>query len=90
MINKEFEQGRPSMDSLLDMKFITSDCLLSDKWLYRLMSQERFPKPIKLGRMSRWRAGDYYAWRDGLAANSNTEFEKRRNHAKVKREGKLN
>ncbi|EKN8959202.1 AlpA family phage regulatory protein, partial [Salmonella enterica] len=41
---------RPSMDSLIDMKFITSDCLLSDKWIYRLISLNRFPKPIKIGR----------------------------------------
>ncbi|ECH6297414.1 AlpA family transcriptional regulator [Salmonella enterica] len=46
------------------MKFITSDCLFTDKWIYKLISLGRFPKPIKLGRMSRWRAGDYYAWRD--------------------------
>ncbi|EIV4321965.1 AlpA family transcriptional regulator, partial [Salmonella enterica] len=50
--------------SLIDMKFITSDCLFTDKWIYKLISLGRFPKPIKLGRMSRWRAGDYYAWRD--------------------------
>ncbi|HBB4912028.1 TPA: AlpA family phage regulatory protein [Escherichia coli] len=54
------------MDSLIDMKFITSDCLLSDKWIYRLISLNRFPKPIKIGRMSRWRAADYYKWRDGF------------------------
>ena len=24
---------RPSMDALIDMKFITADCLLSDKWI---------------------------------------------------------
>ncbi|EEU7654122.1 transcriptional regulator, partial [Salmonella enterica] len=53
---------RPSYDKLIDMKFITSDCLFTDKWIYKLISLGRFPKPIKLGRMSRWRAGDYYAW----------------------------
>nr|WP_244290555.1 AlpA family phage regulatory protein [Atlantibacter subterranea] len=46
------------------MKFITSDCLFTDKWIYKLISLGKFPKPIKLGRMSRWKAGDYYAWRD--------------------------
>ncbi|ECK6647025.1 AlpA family transcriptional regulator [Salmonella enterica] len=59
-----FTDNRPSADSLIDMKFITSDCLFTDKWIYKLISLGRFPKPIKLGRMSRWRAGDYYAWRD--------------------------
>nr|WP_318012694.1 AlpA family phage regulatory protein [Pectobacterium versatile] len=46
------------------MKFITKDCLFTNKWIYKLISQGRFPKPIKLGRMSRWKAADYYAWRD--------------------------
>ncbi|EPR9138969.1 helix-turn-helix transcriptional regulator [Cronobacter sakazakii] len=56
--------GRPSPDAMIDMKFITKDCLLTNKWIYKLISQGRFPKPIKIGRMSRWRAADYYAWRD--------------------------
>ncbi|EFR9212420.1 AlpA family transcriptional regulator, partial [Salmonella enterica] len=51
-----FTDNRPSADSLIDMKFITSDCLFTDKWIYKLISLGRFPKPIKLGRMSRWRA----------------------------------
>lgn len=55
---------RPNLDALVDMKFITSDCLFTDKWIYKLISLGKFPKPIKLGRMSRWRAGDYYSWRD--------------------------
>nr|WP_236907266.1 AlpA family phage regulatory protein [Cronobacter sakazakii] len=59
-----FTDTRPAADSLIDMKFITSDCLFTDKWIYKLISLGKFPKPIKLGRMSRWRAADYYAWRD--------------------------
>ncbi len=73
---------RPSMDSLIDMKFITSDCLLSDKWIYRLISLNRFPKPIKIGRMSRWRAADYYMWRDGFEENSGQKFEGMREKAR--------
>ncbi len=78
---------RPSMDALIDMKFITADCLLSDKWIYRLISQERFPRPIKLGRMSRWRAADYYSWRDNLEKNSSSEYEKGRVKAREIRRG---
>lgn len=78
---------RPPMDALIDMKFITSDCLLSDKWIYRLISQERFPRPIKLGRMSRWRAADYYSWRDNLEKKSSSEYEKERLKAKGIRKG---
>ncbi|EGT5667002.1 MULTISPECIES: helix-turn-helix transcriptional regulator [Cronobacter] len=57
-------EGRRPADSLVDMKFITADCLLTDKWIYKLISLGKFPRPLKLGRMSRWRAADYYAWRD--------------------------
>lgn len=78
---------RPSMDALIDMKFITADCMLSDKWIYRLISQERFPRPIKLGRMSRWRAADYYSWRDGLENTSSIEYENSRLKANKIREG---
>jgi len=78
---------RPSMDALVDMKFIVSDCLFSDKWIYRLISQGRFPKPIKMGRMSRWIASDYYEWRDGYIASSQLGFECSRNMAKKIREG---
>ena len=60
---------RPSADALIDMKYITSDCLFTDKWIYKLISLGKFPKPIKLGRMSRWRAGVYYAWRDSHTSN---------------------
>ncbi|ASM23958.1 MULTISPECIES: helix-turn-helix transcriptional regulator [Serratia] len=78
---------RPPLDALIDMKFITADCLLSDKWIYRLISQERFPRPIKLGRMSRWRAADYYDWRDEQEKNSRQEYEKGRVRAKEIRKG---
>lgn len=78
---------RPSMDNLVDMKFIVSDCLFSDKWIYRLISQGRFPKPIKMGRMSRWIASDYYKWRDGYIASSQLGFECSRTMAKKIREG---
>ncbi|HHQ6567270.1 TPA: helix-turn-helix transcriptional regulator [Serratia fonticola] len=27
---------------------------LTDKWLYKLINDKEFPKPIKLGRSSRW------------------------------------
>lgn len=49
-------------DYLIDMKYITSLTGMTDKWFYALMQQERFPKPIKLGRSSRWRLKDVEAW----------------------------
>ncbi|EMA4723706.1 helix-turn-helix transcriptional regulator [Proteus mirabilis] len=41
-------------DELVDMKFITQFTKLTDKWFYKLIKDGQFPKPIKLGRSSRW------------------------------------
>ncbi|XYQ55719.1 helix-turn-helix transcriptional regulator [Pectobacterium carotovorum] len=70
-VHYNLNQFRPNPDSMVDMKFITTDCLLSDKWIYKLIAQGKFPKPIKIGRMSRWKASDYYSWRDSHMAASN-------------------
>lgn len=63
-------------EQLVDMRWITRDSGMSDKWFYKLISLGRFMPPIKLGRYSRWRAGDYYAWKDALVEQSSVEFEK--------------
>lgn len=49
-------------DPLIDMVFITTYTAMSDKWFYQLISEGRFPKPIKLGRSSRWRKSEVEAW----------------------------
>ncbi|EDW7841351.1 TPA: AlpA family phage regulatory protein [Salmonella enterica] len=41
-------------DKFVDMAFITQLTGLTDKWFYKLISLGEFPKPIKLGRSSRW------------------------------------
>ncbi|WAT06455.1 transcriptional regulator [Rouxiella badensis] len=73
---------RPPMDSLIDMKFIVEDCRFTDKWIYKLISLEKFPRPIKIGRMSRWRAADYYSWRDQQETDSAQKYEGMREQAK--------
>ncbi|HCJ8955393.1 AlpA family transcriptional regulator [Citrobacter freundii] len=49
-------------DKLVDMIFITEFTGLSDKWFYKLISEGKFPKPIKLGRSSRWRESEVQEW----------------------------
>lgn len=49
-------------DQLVDMTFITSYTQCSDKWFYKLISEGLFPKPIKLGRSSRWLRSDVETW----------------------------
>jgi len=81
MNNSTSNNLRLPLDQLVDMKFITTDSGMGDKWFYRLISEDRFPRPIKLGRFSRWKAGDYYAWKDAQISSSQVEFQKRQQEA---------
>ncbi|EAA4435931.1 TPA_asm: AlpA family phage regulatory protein [Salmonella enterica subsp. salamae serovar 58:d:z6] len=49
-------------DELVDMKFITEYSKLTDKWFYKLIKDGEFPKPIKLGRSSRWLRSEVEIW----------------------------
>ncbi|EAA5919580.1 AlpA family phage regulatory protein [Salmonella enterica subsp. enterica serovar Teko] len=49
-------------DELVDMKFITKYSKLTDKWFYKLIKDGEFPKPIKLGRTSRWLRSEVENW----------------------------
>ncbi len=49
-------------DKLVDMAFITEFTGLSDKWFYKLIQEGQFPKPIKLGRSSRWLKSEIEVW----------------------------
>lgn len=49
-------------DKLVDMLFITALTGLTDKWFYKLIKDGEFPKPIKLGRSSRWLQSEVENW----------------------------
>ncbi len=49
-------------DQFVDMAFITQLTGLTDKWFYKLIKLREFPKPIKLGRSSRWLQSEVEAW----------------------------
>lgn len=49
-------------DKFIDMKFIVQLTGLSDKWFYKLIQEGEFPKPIKLGRSSRWLKSEVEHW----------------------------
>lgn len=55
---------RPSLieDQFVDMAFITSLLQMTDKWIYKLIKDGIFPKPIKLGRSSRWLKSEVENW----------------------------
>lgn len=49
-------------DQFVNMAFITQLTGLTDKWFYKLISDGTFPKPIKLGRSSRWLKSEVEVW----------------------------
>ena len=49
-------------DKMVDMAFITEFTGCSDKWFYKLIQEGLFPKPIKLGRSSRWLESEVENW----------------------------
>ncbi|AHE69281.1 transcriptional regulator [Enterobacter ludwigii] len=60
-------------DPLIDMAFITTYTGMTDKWFYQLISDGKFPKPIKLGRSSRWYKSDVETWmQQRIAASRGT------------------
>ncbi|WP_272519925.1 helix-turn-helix transcriptional regulator [Providencia sp. PROV223] len=57
-------------DQCVDMKFITRLTGLTDKWFYKLIQDGEFPKPIKLGRSSRWLKSEVEDWLQTRIAES--------------------
>lgn len=57
-------------DQLVTMTFITQLTGLTDKWFYKLIKDGKFPKPIKLGRSSRWLESEVEAWLQQRIAQS--------------------
>lgn len=57
-------------DQLVDMRFITKLTGLTDKWFYKLIKDGLFPRPIKLGRSSRWFESEVEAWLQQRIAQS--------------------
>ena len=49
-------------DPLIDMVFITTYTNMTDKFFFKLIKNGQFPKPVKLGRSSRWRKSEVEAW----------------------------
>lgn len=60
-------------DKFIDMKFIVQLTGLSDKWFYKLIQGGHFPKPIKLGRSSRWLRSEVEAWMKKCISESRSE-----------------
>lgn len=57
-------------DQLVEMRFITKLAGLTDKWFYKLIKDGLFPRPIKLGRSSRWKKSEVELWLQQRIADS--------------------
>lgn len=62
-----------TQDPLVDMTFITTFTGMTDKWFYKLINEGLFPKPIKLGRSSRWFRSEVENWMRARIADSRGE-----------------
>lgn len=57
-------------DQMVTMAFITQYTGMTDKWFYKLISQGRFPEPIKMGRSSRWWKSEVESWMQEIISHS--------------------
>ena len=67
--------NKPSLleDQFVDMAFISRFTGLTDKWFYKLIKDGEFPKPIKLGRSSRWLQSEVESWLQARIQASRTQ-----------------
>ena len=47
---------------LWSLRTLTSSLQISRSQIYQLIQEEKFPKPLKLGRSSRWLKSDIHKW----------------------------
>lgn len=52
--------------SLLNVEAVARMVSLSVRAVWRMVSTGQFPKPVRIGRSTRWRRSDVEAWIDGL------------------------
>lgn len=57
-------------DKMMSLAEIVAFTGLSDKWFYKLISQGKFPKPIKLGSCSRWLQSEVIEWLNNRVTES--------------------
>ncbi|HFK4063595.1 AlpA family phage regulatory protein [Citrobacter freundii] len=57
---------------LIDLKFICEKTEFSKAYIYKLMNNKLFPKPLKIGRSSRWRLSEFQEWLDRLPREGKT------------------
>ena len=54
------------MEKLLTQKQVSSIVSFSRSYIYTMMSEDKFPKPIKFGRYNRWIQSEIEKWVEEL------------------------
>lgn len=54
-------------DSLMTIKDIEKMIGFNADWIYKRIARDQFPKPIKIGRSSRWKRSTIIEWNKSLA-----------------------
>lgn len=54
-------------DGLMTIKDIEKMIGFNADWIYKRISRNQFPKPIKIGRSSRWKRSTIIEWNKSLA-----------------------
>ncbi|NBC37812.1 AlpA family phage regulatory protein [Novosphingobium sp. FSY-8] len=63
VVNQNAYQSHLQPDRLLRLKQVMDIVALGKTMIYRLISEGRFPKPLKpCSNASRWSEGEVYAW----------------------------
>lgn len=77
------------MKSLLTLNDLCERFHLSKASIYRLISEENFPAPLKLGRCSRWPEGDVVAWLEQRSRQAPSEWSNSELRAKARRRARV-
>ncbi|MCL2341246.1 MAG: AlpA family phage regulatory protein [Proteobacteria bacterium] len=54
------------MEKLLRLSEVERVVGFKSSWIYRKVSENKFPRPLKIGRSSAWRSGDIAKWLQAL------------------------
>jgi prophage regulatory protein len=52
----------PTQECFLALPQVIATCGMGHSWIYAKLKEGEFPRPVKLGRSSRWRRSDIAAW----------------------------
>jgi predicted DNA-binding transcriptional regulator AlpA len=52
----------PTQEGFLALPQVIAVCGMGHSWIYAKLKEGKFPRPVKLGRSSRWRRSEITTW----------------------------